>query len=101
LLKYIFIFIFLGGMLFTVVNYLPLIEEEVSYTKKGTAKKNVAGTEGSGEPEDGCEHGPENMINEYQKLDWTFAGTADQFYISSFDHYDYLSGSSCNPPPEV
>jgi hypothetical protein len=88
-------------MLFTVINYLPLIEEEMSHSKKASSKKTDAKTEGSGEPEDETEAGPESVSTASHGLTWMSRTVSNHHYFHSFHHYDYLSEGCCTPPPEV
>lgn len=97
ILKFIFIMIFLSGMFFTVITYLPLIEEEPVSSKVELLKKTQ-----SSESDDN-EGDPDTDPFNYKEHNFTLSNlpqTAHR-YISSFDHYFYLEETGNNPPPKV
>ena len=86
-------------MLFTVINYLPLLEEEVPHANKAPLKKGE-NKEGSGEPDDDMD--PEQEISSVLSgaLCWAHPRFTSHVYENCFHHYDYLLDGTCTPPPE-
>ena len=87
-------------MVFTVVNYLPLLEEEASHSKKEHVKKNEAKESGSGEPDDETDTDRENVGTSTNALRWIVQTSALNTYQNQFHHYDYLLEGCTSPPPE-
>jgi hypothetical protein len=87
-------------MLYTVVSYLPLVEEEVVHTKKFITKAE-AGTEGPEDPEDENQPGPENVFHTPAGMNWAQPGVSAKRYIATILQYEYLSEGNCTPPPEI
>jgi hypothetical protein len=100
--KYIFLFIFLSAMIFTVVTYLPLIEEEVAHKKMEFSKKTL-GDESSGGADDETESDNEddtifNLVINYTPFNLL---ANECFYIHSFHDYFYLLDDTSTPPPKA
>jgi hypothetical protein len=87
-------------MVFTVVNYLPLLEEEVAHTKKAMSKKGESSESGSGEPDDETETETENVSVISHLYNWKHREHSLTVFENAFHHYDYLSDGICSPPPE-
>ncbi len=87
-------------MVFTVVNYLPLLEEEVAHTKKAPAKKGESNESSNGDPDDETESDSEDASLLAHCLNWMDRAHSLTVYENSFQHYDYLSEGICSPPPE-
>jgi hypothetical protein len=84
-------------MIFTVITYLPLIEEEPVASKVELLKK----TQSSGS--DDNEGDPDNDPSNYKEHNFKFPNLpqTDRHFISSFSHYFYLEETGNNPPPKV
>jgi hypothetical protein len=101
-LKYIFICIFLSGMIFTVINYLPLIEEEVSSKKIEVCKKVNPGESPEGfDNETEGDNEADNLFNNSLNFDWSSLFIKEHTYVNTFKDYFFLSEDRSTPPPKI
>jgi len=95
-LSYIFLFVFMSAMLFTVFASLPLLEEETSSKKLEIPKK----ASGGGSDSDDDESGSDNISFSGQALtiEWLLAGN-NYLHVQRFHHYFCLMEDVTTPPP--
>jgi hypothetical protein len=103
-IRRIFIFIFLAGMIFTVFQYLPILEEEAPSHRVELVKKakQLDPTDDGDNADDDCDDDAE------QDLDYLCAGVYNSFYsfqkslFNSKNHaYKYQLANIHTPPPKV
>jgi hypothetical protein len=99
ILRHIFLVIFLGSMLYTVFNYLPLIEEETPSKKFELVKKAQNTDEGEGGVDDEDEKGAEDLFHMPQQIGFRHCGANLVACRVPFPYYLPPSRELNTPPP--
>lgn len=88
-------------MLFTVINYLPLLEEETATKKIEICKKaeNNESSEGGGDDETETDSESGSLLHPGAEFYWTSIPGGRLFYASTFKDYFYLHDNKTTPPP--
>lgn len=98
-LRFIFIFIFLTGMMCTIFQYVPILEEEVAHntelSKKGT-EDDTSGSDG-----DETDSDSDDAINHYMNFNFTDLYSKTNSYTSSTDDYSSFFQKINIPPPKA
>jgi hypothetical protein len=100
-LKIIFVFIFLAGMLFTVVNYIPTLNEETAQKKIELAKKNQGEESTDSDSEDETETDSENLFRNEGHI---ILSEPDTYSIAHYQytlHYKGHLNDLSTPPPKI
>jgi len=99
-IKYIFVFIFLTGMIYTVFQYVPILEEEAQNHGIELAKK---GTEDNSSDGDGDEIDSDSADAIYDHLNFNFASLYSKTHLfkSSVDDYNSFFQKITIPPPKA
>jgi hypothetical protein len=87
-------------MIFTVVNYLPLLEEEVAHKKIELAKKAVGG-EGDTDTDDDSENDDETSFFDHAVIRWQGLPAKDHAYVHGLHFYGCLLDDKSTPPPKI
>jgi hypothetical protein len=101
IVKRLFAFIFLFGMVFTVVNYLPLLEEECGQKCVEHSKK-ITDTEGSDSGADGdTEHDSEDNFFSGVKLAFAALPVSSRSFVNITRHCCSFPAELHTPPPRA
>jgi hypothetical protein len=106
-LRFIFIFVFLSGMLFTVFQYVPILEEETPGHRVELTKKAKAGDLEGGDSDtstDDCDNDDDTAqeFNYYLSETLSYIKSNSNFAFSDkSDFYKYLLEHIDTPPPKV
>jgi hypothetical protein len=101
-LKHTFIFLFLLGILFPVLHYIPFSNEESNLIKSELNEKTK---EGCTSDDDKCDddntddNKPANCSS--QTFDITSEARSVRSYFILHQLYKHTKGKICTPPPEV
>ncbi|PBQ34636.1 hypothetical protein CNR22_23610 [Sphingobacteriaceae bacterium] len=104
-IRFIFVFVFLAGMLFTVFQYIPILEEEPHGHKVELAKKVKADSSADGDDDKDADSDDDDSE---QELNYFFLSEYASLYSNHsihFSHrnnlYSYLLESKDTPPPKI
>lgn len=99
-LRFIFVLIFLSGMLFTVFQYVPILEEEAQNHGVELAKK---ATEDDSSGNDGDETDSDGDDAIYHSLNFNFTdlNSKTHSYLSFKDSYFSFFQKITIPPPKA
>ncbi len=101
--KPIFVFIFLAGMIFTVIQYLPILEEETPGHRVELAKKTGQDDETDSNDSGDDDDSPDEKTSFYSHQHFTcFNGlmSGHLFYIKNTSYRPPV-GSIQTPPPKI
>lgn len=100
-LRFIFIFIFLAGMIFTVFQYVPILEEEAQNHGSELAKKDTE--DNSSNSNDGDETDSDSNDAIYHSLNFNFTDVNPKTnsYPSFKDCYYSFFQKITIPPPKA
>lgn len=102
--RFIFVFLFLAGMIFTVFQYIPILEEELAahshVTQKKSDPKEPSDDNGADQDDD------QNDDNESDLDHCVLQGSmllviSKQSYIRPYFLYTSLKNSITTPPPKI
>ncbi|MEO6304691.1 MAG: hypothetical protein ABIP51_16135 [Bacteroidia bacterium] len=98
--RLIFVFIFLSGMLFTVFQYIPILEEETQNHNTELAKK---GSEDDTSGNDGDESDSDSDDAIFHSLNFSFTDLYSNTcaYSIKRDNYKSFFQKINTPPPKV
>ncbi len=100
--QYFFIFLFLGSMLFTVFQYIPILEEDVHATKSLEKKSDNPSDENDGADDDSGddENDTDEFFNHSSFHCFNLFATSSEFVIYQ-ENYLSLVFSINTPPPKI
>lgn len=100
-LRYFFVTIFLAGMVFTVLNYIPILEEETSGHIVELCKK-APQKDGSDSTND-CDGDDttESELNEYSPFSFSNLSSSGQKIANKDGIYRLPYYNSITPPPKL
>ena len=84
-------------MIFTVVAYIPLLEEETAHKKIEFPKKTDTDS-GADSDEDETDSDAKTLFGSGMSLDWNLSGK-DYKHLKGFHHYFCLMEDNLTPPP--
>lgn len=98
--QYVFVFLFLGSMLFTVFQYVPILEEEIHSSKTMTKKSDNPQDGSSGDDDNDTDDSADEFFKSGGYDSITLYSSLHQFHNSTF----YLFNSPLSiqtPPPKI
>lgn len=92
-------------MLFTVVQYVPVLEEEAPHAKVDFSKKIKDTSEGDGGEDSTPDSDADSMTSEGIvsgfNINWALAVSSVNIYRTNPDFYSSLPGNINTPPPKI
>lgn len=101
--QYIFVVIFLGSMLFTVFQYVPILEEEIHASKSMNKKSNNTsekGGSGSDDSGDDDENDSDGFFNHNSYASFRLFSSGSRFNLFHENYSSLVSGIT-TPPPKI
>ena len=101
--QYFFVAIFLGSMLFTVFQYVPILEEEIHASKTMNKKSNSPSPEKDGADDDSGDddEGGSNEFFNYSNYHNFRLFSSVSGFNAFHENYSSLISSITTPPPKI
>ncbi|MBA2612091.1 MAG: hypothetical protein H0U95_08975 [Bacteroidetes bacterium] len=99
-LRFIFAFVFLAGMLFTVIQYIPVLEEETQNHNTELAKKSTE-DDSTGSDSDETDNDGDDAIHHFLNYDFTALVSQTLLFAYNKDDYNSFFQKINIPPPKI
>lgn len=106
-IRFIFVFIFLAGMIFTVFQFIPILEEENAGHKIELLKKIKQNCSGDGDSTTGSDedcdddHSGKDLNHFFPSVHASYHSGNKALFPSGNNMYKYLLEHECSRPPRA